>query len=123
MFEKPWFTTFLSTTTCSCCLLLLRMGFGSSFGRSVEVPQAAATDNDTLRPAVRHRSYSRQGAYSGGPLGKSTIPEEDGQDSLHAPLLGDGQADGNEDSLGRQVKIALAPSLSLPLLAPSELRT
>ena len=87
-FEKPWFTTFLSTTTCSTCLLFLRLGWGASFGKSVEVPQQQEAGSGQATCIVRRTasavSTSRQRARSR----RSSCGVED-YPALQTPLLND----------------------------------
>eukprot|EP00193_Tetraselmis_chui_P018154 CAMPEP_0177782328 /NCGR_PEP_ID=MMETSP0491_2-20121128/18392_1 /TAXON_ID=63592 /ORGANISM="Tetraselmis chuii, Strain PLY429" /LENGTH=668 /DNA_ID=CAMNT_0019302587 /DNA_START=82 /DNA_END=2089 /DNA_ORIENTATION=+ len=59
-FEKPWFTTFLSTTTCSFCIILLRLGFGASYGRttvSAQAPPTSASQCPTPSRTLSSTSY------------------------------------------------------------------
>jgi len=86
-FEKPWFTTFLSTTTCSFCIILLRLGFGASYGRttvSAQAPPTSASQCPTPSRTLSSTSYqtaSRRDALTAPLLGS-----EDGVD--HRPPRG-----------------------------------
>mmetsp|Transcript_25022 Transcript_25022/g.62973 ORF Transcript_25022/g.62973 Transcript_25022/m.62973 type:complete len:435 (-) Transcript_25022:1767-3071(-) len=81
-FEKPWFTTFLSTTTCTFCLLLMRLGFGASYGRT----SAARGDGRAMQGCPSPISRMQSTTYE-------TLSR---RDALTTPLLAseDGSADG-----------------------------